>query len=114
MGGGTYAINFSPFVPITANFVRITARTIDGDSDCGNAMPYESQIGGYASNGTYQSHFVYNVAKGVGGGSGFYLGAGYDMDLPLQSRTLYITMPVTCTSTGGGMNIWIYLNAYLE
>jgi hypothetical protein len=76
-------------------------------------MPYTSQLGGYASDGSFQSHYVYNVAKGAGGGGGFYLGAGYDMDLPISGRQLYITLPTTCTSTGGGMNISIYLNGYL-
>jgi hypothetical protein len=113
VGGATYAVDFSPYIPSDAKFVRITTATIDGDSDCWNAMPYTSQLGGYASDGSFQSHYVYNVAKGAGGGGGFYLGAGYDMDLPISGRQLYITLPTTCTSTGGGMNISIYLNGYL-
>lgn len=113
-GGLTYAIDISPYVLDTAKFVRITVATIDGDSDCSNVQPYESQIGGYAPDGSYQSHFVYNVAKGPSGGGGFYIGTGYDMDLPISGQKLYLTLPVTCTAFGGGMNIVVYLNAYLR
>lgn len=107
----TYSINLSPYIPNTAKFVRITAVTIDGDSDCTNELPLESSIGGYAADGSYQKYFFYNIPKN---GTAFYLGSGWDMQLPTQGRLIYISKPYGCSnSSAGGMNVYVYLSAYM-
>lgn len=111
---GTYIIDLSSYIPASAQFVRITAVTRDGDSDCWNVSPYESNIGGYEKDGSFQNKYFYNVAKGAGGGSGFFTGSGYDMELPSFGRKLYVSIPLTCPNTSGaGMNVNVYLNGYL-
>jgi len=108
---GTFPIDLSAYLPSTAKFARLTAVTMDGDSTCTNLTPLESYIGGYSDSGNFQLKYFYNLQKT---GTNFWAGSGYDMDLPVSGRKLYLTKPSGCDmGSGGGMNVYVYLNGYL-
>lgn len=101
------------FVPVSANFVKLSVVTIDGDSDasCWNNTPLETLIGGYAKDGSFQKQYVYNTPKT---GSGSFSGDGWSLELPIQDRNIYILKPSACVQgSGSGMNLYLYLEAYM-
>jgi hypothetical protein len=109
----SWVIGLPSFVPGNAKSVKLSAVSIDGDSDviCGSNFPVETTIGGFATDGTFQKYYVYNTPKV---GSGSYSGTGWNIELPIVDRNIYIVKPNACpNSTSGGMNLLIYLDGYI-
>lgn len=109
----SWVIGLPAFVPGNAKAVKLSAVSIDGDSDasCASNYPVETTIGGFATDGTFQKYYVYNTPKY---GSGSYSGTGWNLELPIIDRNIYIVKPNACTnSAGGGMNLYIYLDGYM-
>ena len=109
----SFSIVMPPFVPANANFVKISAVSVDGDGDasCWNNTPLETEIGGFAKNGSFQKQYVYNTPKT---GSGSFSGTGWSLVFPIRDRNIYITKPSACMQGGGGgMRLYLYLDAFM-
>lgn len=107
-------LNISAYLPVSAKYVRLSVVTIDGDGDdsCINAWPLETSISGLGEDGIFQTTYVYNVGKTS---TAFYLGSGWDIQIPVSNKVIYINKPLGCTNNFnyGGMQIFIYLMAYM-